>query len=88
MERGGSDLGATCFNYDTGHVRCTITFSRDAAEQRYRRVCPSAKRECHPGTRYQYNNGFTSLMGYIIERTSGQSLEQFANLHLFSPPDY
>lgn len=45
----------------------------------------SAERDCHPGTRYQYNNSLPSLRGSIIERTSGMSLEQFANLYLFSP---
>jgi hypothetical protein len=46
-----------------------------------------AERECPPGTRYQYDNGLPWLMGCIVERTSGLSLEDFANKYLFGPLD-
>ena len=38
-----------------------------------------------PGERYLYNNSGYILLGYIIEKVSGQSYEEFVNEHLFKP---
>jgi CubicO group peptidase (beta-lactamase class C family) len=40
-----------------------------------------------PDTMWVYNGGGTDLLGNIIERTSGQSLEEFARAVLFKPLD-
>ena len=41
--------------------------------------------EVPPGTRYHYDNGLPSLIGRLIEVTSGMSLEDFAAKYLFEP---
>jgi CubicO group peptidase (beta-lactamase class C family) len=38
-----------------------------------------------PGTEFTYNGGNYNILGYIIEKTSGMSLEEFANKFLFTP---
>ncbi|KAH8649800.1 beta-lactamase/transpeptidase-like protein [Xylariales sp. PMI_506] len=43
-----------------------------------------AKRVTEPGIRYHYDNGLPCLIGCLIERRSGMSLEQFANKHFFN----
>ncbi|KAL1901102.1 hypothetical protein Sste5346_002169 [Sporothrix stenoceras] len=39
------------------------------------------------GAPYNYDNGMPSLIGCLIERTSGIPLVEFANQHLFAPMD-
>jgi CubicO group peptidase (beta-lactamase class C family) len=38
-----------------------------------------------PGTKYEYNNGGYSLLASIVKRVSGQSLQTFADAHIFKP---
>jgi CubicO group peptidase (beta-lactamase class C family) len=38
-----------------------------------------------PGTRWIYDGGGTNILGDVVRRTSGMSLEQFADTHLFGP---
>lgn len=38
-----------------------------------------------PGTRWYYNGGGTNLLGKVIERASGMTLDEFAQRHLFAP---
>ncbi|MBE1282899.1 MAG: serine hydrolase [Rhodobacteraceae bacterium] len=38
-----------------------------------------------PGTQWVYSGGATALLGELIGRGSGQSLDQFAQTHLFAP---
>ena len=38
-----------------------------------------------PGESYNYNGGSTELLGRIVQKVSGQSLEQFAKANLFEP---
>jgi hypothetical protein len=73
-------LSMTSGTVDTPSRSAEMLVSSDVEE-----FVLSAERDCHPGTRYQYNNSLPSLIGSIIERTGGMSLEQFANLYLFGP---
>lgn len=41
--------------------------------------------EFPPGTRYQYSNSNYVLLGYIIEKLSGESYEKYINEHIFAP---
>jgi len=38
-----------------------------------------------PGKQWKYNGGTTQLLAAIIERTTGQQIDEFANEHLFRP---
>jgi CubicO group peptidase (beta-lactamase class C family) len=38
-----------------------------------------------PGQNFVYNSGCSIVLGGIVERASGQTIEQFANQYLFSP---
>jgi CubicO group peptidase (beta-lactamase class C family) len=38
-----------------------------------------------PGERYQYNNSAYFMLGYIIEKASGQTYQQFLEEHIFKP---
>jgi CubicO group peptidase (beta-lactamase class C family) len=38
-----------------------------------------------PGTQFIYNSGTTNLLGEITRRTTGSTLESFADQHLFAP---
>ena len=38
-----------------------------------------------PGTQYKYNNSGYVLLGYIIEKVSGQSYSAYINDHIFKP---
>ena len=38
-----------------------------------------------PGTDWKYNGGTTQVLAAIIERTSGQKIDAFANKNLFQP---
>ncbi len=38
-----------------------------------------------PGTQFIYNSGTTNLLGEIIKRSSGMTLAEFAEKHLFTP---
>ena len=40
-----------------------------------------------PGESYTYNSGSTELLGRIVQKVSGQRLEEFARSHLFAPLD-
>lgn len=44
-----------------------------------------AKRVSAPGTKYHYDNSLPCLIGCLIERTSGMTLDQFADKYLFEP---
>lgn len=44
-----------------------------------------AKRVSDPGTKYHYDNSLPCLIGCLIERTSGMTLDQFADKYLFEP---
>lgn len=45
----------------------------------------SLPRTSAPGTTFAYDNGLPSLLGCIIERKSGISLEEFTTKYLFAP---
>lgn len=38
-----------------------------------------------PGTQWNYNGGCSALLGYLVERGTGQRLDEFANEALFAP---
>ena len=38
-----------------------------------------------PGERWLYNGGGTNILGQVVRQASGQTLEAFANEHLFGP---
>ncbi|MCZ6858051.1 MAG: serine hydrolase [Gemmatimonadetes bacterium] len=38
-----------------------------------------------PGERWLYNGGGTNVLGQVVRKASGQTLEEFANEHLFGP---
>lgn len=38
-----------------------------------------------PGSRWVYNGGGTNVLGQVVRKASGLTLEQFANDHLFAP---
>ncbi len=38
-----------------------------------------------PGTQWSYNGGCSALLGYLVERGTGQRLDDFANEALFAP---
>ena len=38
-----------------------------------------------PGERYTYSSAIAFLLGAIVEKTSGMTLEDFARKHLFGP---
>jgi CubicO group peptidase (beta-lactamase class C family) len=38
-----------------------------------------------PGTKFEYNNGGYNLLGNIVKRVSGQSLQVFADANIFKP---
>ena len=40
-----------------------------------------------PGERWLYNGGGTNVLGQVVRKASGQTLEAFANEHLFAPLD-
>jgi CubicO group peptidase (beta-lactamase class C family) len=60
---------------------------RTASRQRGRPVplCPVEADRGPPDTVWNYNGGGTDLLGNIIERVSGKSLEAFAREALFTP---
>jgi len=38
-----------------------------------------------PGTFWYYNSGYPNILGYIVEKTSGKNITEFAYEHLFEP---
>ncbi|KAH8898607.1 beta-lactamase/transpeptidase-like protein [Thozetella sp. PMI_491] len=73
-------LSMTSGTFDEPSRSETMLLSTDVEE-----FVLGAKRECDPGTRFQYDNGLPCLMGCIIERTSKIPLRDFAEKYLFRP---
>jgi len=48
-------------------------------------ICRQKKLNFLPGEEYDYSNTGYFLLGVIIERVSGQTLDQFAQEHIFKP---
>lgn len=59
-------------------------FEEVSRDEIIRRVL-NAELRSKPGERYHYSNAGYSLLGAIIEITSGQSYEAYLNEHLFKP---
>ena len=38
-----------------------------------------------PGTVWYYNSGYPNILGYVVEKTSGKNITEFAYEHLFEP---
>lgn len=56
----------------------------EQADDRYRFILDRSI-VSEPGTRWNYNGGCSALLGYLVERGTGQRLDEFANEALFAP---
>ncbi len=58
---------------------------KDMKPQEIIDVFKNEKMEFAPGTRWKYNNSAYILLGYIIEKVSGKSYEEYVKENLFIP---
>lgn len=69
---------------NTGHARDTMPVMR-ASKESWVRTYLAQPVEFEPGSHFLYNTGNTYMLGAIVHRVTGQTLEQYLTPRLFQP---
>lgn len=72
---GFEETGKSIIFYDPAHIQSLGDYLKGSMP----------KRIFAPGTTPAYSNWGTALAGYIVQRTSGEKLEDYLDAHVFAP---
>jgi CubicO group peptidase (beta-lactamase class C family) len=70
---------------NTGHGDDTMPKLRDAKDKTWTKVFLEQPVTFEPGSHFLYNTGATYMLGAIVYKVSGQTLEEFLKPRLFQP---
>lgn len=70
---------------NSGHQNDTISRLREHKDGQWRRAFLSLDVENKPGTRFVYNSGGSYLLAAIVQKVTGQTLDQYLTPRLFKP---
>ncbi|MDP4261953.1 MAG: serine hydrolase [Bacteroidota bacterium] len=72
---------------NTGHAEDTMPKLRDAQDKTWTKAYLEQPVPFEPGTHFLYNTGNTYMLGAIVHKITGQTLEKFLTPRLFQPLD-
>lgn len=70
---------------NTGHADDTMPKLRDAKDKTWVKAYFEQPVQFEPGTHFLYNTGNTYMLGAIVHKITGQTLEKFLSPRLFQP---
>jgi len=69
----------------TGHAADTFTPMRDSVGKSWASVFLSTPVEFEPGTHFLYNSGATYMLSLIVQKLTGQTVQEYLHPRLFDP---
>src|SRR5690606_37035804 len=69
----------------TGHTQDPLDGMRGAPEGQWTRAFLESNVEREPGTSFLYNSGASYVLGAIVQKLTGQTVEEYLTPRLFEP---